>query len=122
MRPAADMQRLRSVGRIGSVAIGALVAVALIRIGPPAGVYSLAAVAAIAGAAGTHRSRWYITSSFTTFLVFLLLLDSDPQDAAYRFDERLLETLLGVGLAYLFGLALPALAERWRMRRARDIS
>ncbi len=116
MRPAAEMQRLRSVGRIVSVGIGAAAAVALIHLAPPAGVYSLAAIAAIAGAGATHRSRWYVTSCFSTFLVFLLLLNSNPQDAASRFDERLLETVLGVGLAYVFGLGLPALAERLRAR------
>jgi hypothetical protein len=62
----------------------------------------------------THRSRWYVTSAFTTFLVFLLLLYSDPQTATKRFNERVLETLLGVGIAYFYGLALPALAPRRR--------
>jgi hypothetical protein len=55
-----------------------------------------------------------VTSAFTTFLVFLLLLYSDPHDATRRFNERVLETLLGVGLAYVFGLRLPALAQRRR--------
>ena len=112
MRPAPEMQRLRSVGRILAVALGALAGIALVRSGPPAALYGLAAIAAVAGAAGTHRSRWYVTSAFTTFLVFLLLLYSDPQRAASRFNERLLETLLGVGLAYAFGLALPTLLRR----------
>lgn len=116
MRPAADMQRLRSVGRILAVAIGALTGIALVRLSPPAIVYSLAAIAAVAGAGATHRSRWYVTSAFTTFMVFLLLLYSDPRDAASRFNERLLETLLGVGLAYAFGLGLPALVQRHRGR------
>lgn len=82
MRPAAEMQRLRSTGRI------------------------------LAGAAGTRRSRWYVMSAFTTFLVFLLLLYSDPGAAGARFGERLSETLLGVALAYGFGLALPAALRR----------
>lgn len=106
MRPAADMQRLRSVGRILAVVAGALAGGALVRLGPPAAVYGLAAIAAVAGAAATHRSRWYVTSAFTTFLVFLLLLHSNPDEAASRFDERVLETLLGVGVAYLYGLVL----------------
>ena len=59
-------------------------------------------------------SAWLATPSFTTFLVFLLLLDARPQDAGSRFDERMLETVLGVGPAYLFGLALPALRARSR--------
>jgi hypothetical protein len=53
-----------------------------------------------------------VTSAFTTFLVFLLLLYSDPHEAGSRFTERVGETLLGVGLAYAFGLALPRLTRR----------
>lgn len=111
MRPAAEMQRSRSAGRILAVAIGAALAIVLVQLEPVNGWYALAAIAVLAGAAGTRRSRWYVTSAFTTFLVFLLLLYSDPQDAGSRFNERLVETLLGVGLAYLFGLALPKLAR-----------
>lgn len=114
MRPSADMQRLRSAGRIVAVAVGALAGAGLVRLNPPAAVYSVALIAAIAAAGATHRSRWYVTSAFTTFLVFLLLLYSDPQTAGKRFNERLLETLLGVGIAYFYGLALPALAKRRR--------
>lgn len=111
MRPTAEMQRSRSVGRILAVAVGATLAIALLHREPANGWYALAAIAALAGAAGTRRSRWYVTSAFTTFLVFLLLLYSDPQDAGSRFNERLVETVLGVGLAYLFGLALPRLIQ-----------
>ena len=114
MRPSAEMQRIRSVGRILAVLVGALVGIGLVRLTPPAFVYSLAAIAAVGGAAATHQSRWYVTSAFTTFMAFLLLLYSDPHDAASRFDERVVETLLGVGLAYAFGLGLPALTRRRR--------
>ncbi len=111
MRPAAEMQRMRSVGRVIAVAVGALAAIGLVRLNPWVGVYGLAAIAAVAGAGATHRSRWYVTPAFTTFLVFLLLLYSRPQDAGSRLDERLLETLLGVGVAYVFGLGLPAISR-----------
>ncbi len=111
MRPTAEMQRLRSVGRILAVAIGAVLAVGLVRTDPANGWYALAAIAALAAAAATHRSRWYVTAGFTTFLVFLLLLHSDPGSASSRFNERLLETALGVGIAYLFGLLVPRIAR-----------
>ena len=114
MRPAPEMQRLRSVGRILAVAVGALAAVTFVRLSPPAAAYSIALVAAVAAAAATHASRWYVTAAFTTFLVFLLLLFADPDTAGSRFGERVGETLLGVGLAYVFGLALPALTQRRR--------
>jgi hypothetical protein len=82
--------------------------------GATAAVYSVAIIAVIASAGATHRSRWYVTAGFTTFLVFLMLLYSDPHTAARRFNERVLETLLGVGIAYFYGLALPALARQRR--------
>ena len=112
MRPAAEMQRLRSVGRILAVTAGAVVAIGFVELSPAAAGYSLATLAAVAGAAGTHTSRWYVTSAFTTFVVFLLLIHSDPHDAGSRFTERVGETLLGVSLAYFFGLVVPAVARR----------
>ena len=114
MRPSADMQRLRSGGRVLAVAVGALAGAALVRVHPATAVYSVAIIAVIAAAGATHRSRWYVTPAFSTFLVFLLLLHSNPQTAAKHFDERVLETLLGVGIAYFYGLALPALARQRR--------
>lgn len=69
-------------------------------------------IGTLAGAAGTHGSRWYVTPAFTTFLCFLLLLYSHPQEAGSRFGERVLETLLGVGIPYFFGLVVPAFAGR----------
>src|SRR3954464_13006035 len=77
MRPAAEMQRLRSVGRIVAVSAGAAPALMLVRAGPPGAFCGLAAVAAVSAAAATNASRWYVTPAFGTFLVFLLLLYAD---------------------------------------------
>lgn len=114
MRPSADMQRLRSVGRVLSVAIGALAALALAHWQPPDVLVGLAAIAALAAAGGTRGSRWYVTPVFSTFVVIMMLLASDYTAAAaeWRFNERLGWTVVGVGLAYLFGLGLPNLARR----------
>jgi len=114
MRPAAEMQRLRSVGRIVAVSAGAAAAVALVRIGPTGFTYGVAAIAAVSAAAATHASRWYVTPAFTTFLVFLLLLFADPATAGSRLAERVGETALGIAIAYMFGLALPAAAAARR--------
>ena len=50
--------------------------------------------------------------SLTTFLVFVLLLQDDPGQGTERFWERVLETGIGVGVAAVFGLIVPALLER----------
>jgi hypothetical protein len=99
-----------------SVAIGAFAAVGLIRLSPPAAIYSLAILVAVADAGGTHGSRWSVGPGVHHLpgLPDPPLLP--PHEACARYGERVLETLLGVGLAYLFGLGLPALALRDRRR------
>ena len=76
--------------------------------------YALVAVAVLAAAAGTVGSRWYITSAFTTLLVFVMLLNGHLDEEPSKFDERVGETVLGVAAAYLFGWAIPVLRQRIR--------
>jgi hypothetical protein len=66
MRPVAEMQRLRSVGRLLAVAVGGLAAIALVHADAW---YALAIIATMGAAAATHRSHWYVTPAFSTFLV-----------------------------------------------------
>jgi len=73
-------------------------------------VLPLAAVAATAG------GRWYVTPIFPTFLVFLLLLYAHSEEASGRFWERIGETVLGVGVAFVCGLLVPMVRERRRAR------
>lgn len=113
-RPQLDLLRTRGVGRVLSVVGGALAAGAAIRADPPDAVYSLATVAVLATAAATAGSRWYITSAFTTFFVFVMLPQPDPDQLAQKFGERVGETILGVGLAYLICWVVPALVARRR--------
>ena len=112
IRPAAQVQESRTVGRVVSVVLGATVAIALVRIDPPDAVYAVAMGVAVMGATATVGSRWYVLPAFTTFLVFLMLLVNSPDDAASRFWERALETVLGVGVAAAVGLLGPRLLAR----------
>jgi hypothetical protein len=59
-------------------------------------------------------SSWYVTPAFSTFLVFWVLLYGDATRASitHRFDERVLETICGVAIAYLYGLLIPKLRAR----------
>jgi len=114
MRPAAEMQRLRSVGRIVSVVVGAFLAAGMAAARPAAGWYAVAIAVAVVGAAATQGSRWYVTPAFTTFIAISLLLYGHPHDVAYRFDQRVVETLVGVGIAYCFGLLVPRVQARLR--------
>jgi Fusaric acid resistance protein-like len=118
MRPSADMQRLRSVGRVLAVSVGALAAVGIAAVTSAPGWYCVVAIVAVAGAAATRGSRWYVTPAFTTLLAISLLVYSRPQDAGPRFGERVGETILGVAIAYLFGLLLPKLIHSQVARRA----
>ncbi|WP_243059187.1 FUSC family protein [Nocardioides sp. SR21] len=115
MRPDPPAQRLRSLDRLADVALGAGAAILLVLAGPPDWVYALAVLGVIAAVTGTVGSRWYVLPTFTTCLVFLLLLAGDPDDAGSRFWERLLETGLGVGVAAVATfVVLPAVRGRAR--------
>jgi len=114
MRPSPELQRLRSIGRLVSVAIGAIAAIAVVEAKPSDAVLAAATAVALAAAAGTTGGRWYITPVFSTFLVFVLLLYAHPDQASGRFWERINETVLGVSVAFVCGLLVPMLRERRR--------
>ena len=81
-------------------------------------VIALAIAVALTSLAATRASRWYVTGGFTTFIVILLLVYGIPNQAQSRFVERVAETLLGVSIALLFGVALPAMKTRAERVRA----
>jgi hypothetical protein len=113
-RPQLDLLQSRGVGRVVAVCVGALAAALVLRLEPRDGVYAALTVAILAATSATRSSRWYVTSAFTTFFVFLLLLFDHPDQAAQKLNERVGETVIGVALAYLFGWLLPWLLERRR--------
>lgn len=113
-RPQLDLLQSRGVGRVLSVTAGAVTAALLLHADASNAVLAVVALAALAAASGTAGSRWYVTSAFTTLLVFLMLLYGNLADAPSKFHERVGETVLGVAAAYLFGWAVPALRQRLR--------
>ncbi len=116
MRPSTEMTQLRSLGRVASVFIGAGAAVVFVDQDPRAAGFAFVGMLAVTGAAATRTSRWYVTSLFTTFLVILLLAQAGPGQAEQGFDERVAETVAGVAIAYVFGMLVPTIFERWGSR------
>ena len=94
-----------------SVLVGVFVASWLL--GRDLGPLAIAVVAggSLVAASATRSSRWYITPAFSTFLVFWVLLygDATKENISHRFDQRVLETVSGVMIAYVFGLVIPKL-------------
>ena len=115
MRPETGVLTLRAIGRPVSVGVGAVVAIMLLTVRAPDWLIAVVVVLAVVAATATRGSRWYVTPAFTTFMVFLLLLAADPKQAPGRFGERLGETLLGVGVALVFGLLVPLIGRRLRL-------
>ncbi|MFI5617874.1 FUSC family protein [Streptomyces sp. NPDC051567] len=108
MRPRADMQRLRSIGRVGAVLAGVCATVALLYTAPPGWAYGVTALVVTALTTATQGSRWYILPAFPTVLILLLLLQSEPGQESGRVAERIGATVVGVALAYVFGRLLPS--------------
>jgi hypothetical protein len=116
-RPQLDLLQSRGIGRLISVIVGAVAAAVFLRAGPPDVVYAAVIVVVIGCAAATAGSRWYITSAFTTFLVFVMPLSGHLDETTAKVNERVGETILGVGAAYLFGWFLPVVRARIDSRR-----
>lgn len=114
MRPDRGAQMSRMTGRLVSVVAGGTCSLLLFEFSAPAAVFAAAILIALSLASGTHGSRFYILPAFTTFFVIMLLGFSNPDDAPSRLFERVNETLLGVVIALVFGLLLPALPIRLR--------
>lgn len=112
IRPSRELQRIRSIGRIVAVYVGALLAAPLVVYGAPSWVFAVTASAALVGVAAMHASRWYANAGFTTFLVIILLTYGESGSVGHLVSERTYETLVGVGIAYFFGLAAPHVFER----------
>ncbi|MBS0025262.1 FUSC family protein [Microbacterium paraoxydans] len=109
MRPVRGQLVSRGVGRAVSVLLGALAAAGFALLAPGETLTGLGIGAAVASLCAMQRSRWYIAPAFSTFLVLTLLLSASSGSPSERFVERTVETLLGVGLALLFGALVPAL-------------
>ncbi len=112
MRPTRSLLFLRTIGRATSVSIGALAAAAVASVSPPNAILAAAILLVLGAATATHDSRWYVTPGFTTFLALSLILQGAGESPAGRFNERFLETLLGVGIALVFGWLVPAVFVR----------
>ena len=112
MRPDADLQRWRTLGRFASVVLGASSAAALIWLAPPNAVYAVLFLVLVALAAGTVGSRFYLFPLFTTFFVILLLGHGDADSAKVHLNERVAETVLGLAVAAVVGIGVPLIARR----------
>jgi hypothetical protein len=116
MRPSPSTQRMRSLDRLGDVVLGAGAAILLVLLEPSDWVYAVAVGGVVTLTAATAASRWYVMPTFTTYLVFVMLLAGDLADAGERFWERVLETGLGVGVAAVASfVVLPALLRHHRV-------
>ena len=112
MRPVRGQLVTRSIGRAASVLVGALAAAGLAVLAPANPVVGAIVAVVIGAMCASQESRWYVTPGFTTFVALTLILVTSPEPPVERFLERTVETLLGVGLALLFGALVPALLSR----------
>lgn len=112
MRPQPDLLTSRGVGRVLATLAGLVFAWLTIRYQPPDLMLAVVIIGVVAAIVATRTSRWYVTPAGTAILVMLLIGVSAPDELRYALLERFGETLLGVALAYVFGVAVPFLLNR----------
>ncbi|WP_460797915.1 FUSC family protein [Microbacterium sp. GXF0217] len=119
MRPARGQVILRSAGRAASVFLGAAAALAFALFEPSGVLIGLLIALAVGAMSAMQESRWYVAPAFTTLVVLTLLLSTSTTAPSARFVERIVETLLGVVLALIFGAAVPSLVALLRAQITR---
>ena len=73
--------------------------------------------------AATSASRWYVTPAFTSFLILWALLygQAERNGVKVKLDERVVDTVIGVAVAYLVSGAF-WLWGRGAANRRHDVS
>ena len=116
MRPQRDLLTTRGTGRVLATLTGVVFAWLVVRQEPTGLLLAAVVVGAVAAVLATRSSRWYLTPAGTVTMVMLLVGTTMPDMLGYTLTERLRDTLLGVSLAYAFGVVAPSLLRK----RARE--
>ena len=108
MRPDPDLLRRRGFGRVIATVIGAVGAAACVELAPRPVLLAFVVGIVVVATVATRTSRWYVTSGGSSFLVLTLLLyGASGSIVSSTFWTRVGAALLGVALAYAFGVAGP---------------
>jgi uncharacterized membrane protein YgaE (UPF0421/DUF939 family) len=110
-RPDHQLLDARSLGRVASVLLGAILACTIAALSPSNAVLAALALLVLIGASGTAGSRWYIMPLFSTTLVLSMLIGNETEPAAHWFLERVLLTVAGAALALLSAWIVPTIAK-----------
>ncbi len=119
MRPNWDALKLRSAGRAISVFVGATSSALLLLLDPSYVTIAIVLWLVLVMMAATSESRWYTTPIFTSFLILWALLygESTRNNVAFHFSERVIDTLIGVSIAFVVGAVVPRILARRNAQR-----
>jgi hypothetical protein len=115
MRPIQDMVGMRGVGRALSTIAGTVLVVVTIHL--DLGFFATAAVVSAVAiiTIGARSSSWYVTSFGTAFLILTIEMYGVKHASLVReiAGYRIVDNVLGAGIALLYGLVVARLLVRW---------
>jgi hypothetical protein len=109
MRPDADLLTSRAIGRACATVVGVLLAALLFRRGVSELPLAIIAVCAVTAAVAVRTSRWYVSSAGAGLVVVLMSGVSSTEDFLHAFGDRIVQTLVGAGMAVVLGVLVPKL-------------
>ena len=112
MRPDPGLLASRALGRALATILGVCAAAVLFKQGLGEAALAAITVFTVSAMIATRTSPWYVTSAGTGLLVLLMSGVSSTQQFQLSFHDRILETVIGAGLALLFGVVVPRAARR----------
>lgn len=123
IRPTWDLLSARGIGRVISVIVGGVAAALLLLADLPTPAIAIVLWLVLVTMAATSASRWYVTPAFTSFLILWALLygQAERNGVKVKLDERVVDTVIGVAVAYLVSGAF-WLWGRGAANRRHDVS
>ena len=112
MRPDPGLLASRALGRALATILGVCAAAVLFKQGLGEAALAAVTVFTVSAMIATRTSPWYVTSAGTGLLVLLMSGVSSTQQFQLSFHDRILETVIGAGLALLLGVVAPLVLAR----------
>ena len=110
MRPDPGLLASRALGRALATLLGVCAAAVCFKQGLGEAALAAVTVFTVSAMIATRASPWYVTSAGTGLLVLLMSGVSSTQQFQLSFHDRILETVVGAGLALVFGVLIPRFA------------
>ncbi|MBN8720533.1 MAG: FUSC family protein [Sediminibacterium magnilacihabitans] len=111
LKPAYSLSKKRNVERLTGTILGALIGLAFLYLVKDKTAIVIVLAFAMIGTYSFMRRKYMVSVTMMTFYLLLMFHLLDPKDFAVIFTDRIIDTLIGSAIAFIFGYLLQPVWE-----------